>query len=335
MAKKDKKGKKDKKNKKDKKDKLKKSKQGDAKPSQIKTPDLQIAESGTAYADGTPLDRVQYLEAKLILKPDRFTSVQAFRDFGKIVERTAKKVGVGFIADEKAGLRPEVREITFGDTPDFRLYNNAFILRRRISYVDGFPVGDPEVVFKFRHPDEKKATALDVRPKIAGQYRIKFKAEALPLKDEVGGYRILYSHNCQFGLSQMHDADKASLATLVKVFPALAAIKKSDDEHISLVNGGIVEEVLLPLGQLDFGKGLVGKCDIGLWRTRGEHKSLVGEFAFQVKFDRREDVAEKQKKLAAQFYVTLQQDVKDWLALGVTKTGMVYRLHGNEPQSHE
>jgi len=101
------------------------------------------------------------------------------------------------------------------------------------------------------------------------------------------------------------------------------------------VNEGIVEEVLLPLGQIDFGKGLVGKCDIGLWRTRGEHKSLVGEFAFQVKFDRREDVSDKQKKLAAQFYVTLQLDVQDWLALGVTKTGMVYRLKGNEPQSHE
>ena len=117
-------------------------------------------------------------------------------------------------------------------------------------------MGDPEIVFKFRHPDEQKATALDVRPKIAGKYRIKFKAEALPLKDQVGGYRILYSHNCQFGLSQMHDADRTSMATLCKVFPALAAIKKSDDEKISLVNEGIVEEVLLPLGQLDFGKGV-------------------------------------------------------------------------------
>jgi len=286
------------------------------------------------YADGTPLDRVQYLEAKLILKPDNFTSVQAFRDFGKLVQRTAKKVGVGFIEDVEAGLRPQIREIIFGDTPDFRLYNNAFILRRRVSYVDGFPVGDPEVVFKFRHPDEKQATAVDVRPKSAGKYRIKFKAEVLPLKDQVGGYRILYSHNCQFGVSQVHEANR-SMATLVKVFPALAALKKSDEEQISLVNEGIVEEVLLPLGQLDFGKGLVGKCDIGLWRTRGEHKSLVGEFAFQVKFDRREDVAEKQKKLAAQFYVTLQRDVESWLALGVTKTGMVYRLKGNEPQSHE
>jgi hypothetical protein len=291
--------------------------------------------AASTYADGSQLDRVQYLEAKLILKPDRFDSVQSFRDFGQIVQRTAKKLGVGFIEDREAGLRPEIREIIFGDTPDFRLYNNAFILRRRVSYVDGFPVGDPEIVFKFRHPDEQTATALDVRPKIAGKYRIKFKAEALPLKDQLGGYRILYSHNCQFGLSQMHEADRTSMATLVRVFPALAAIKKSDDEKISLVNEGIVEEVLLPLGQLDFGRGVLAKCDIGLWRTRGEHKSLVGEFAFQVKFDRKESVAEKQKKLCAQFYINLQQEVKDWLALGVTKTGMVYRLKGNEPQSHE
>jgi len=294
------------------------------------------AAGAMTYVDGQPFDKVTYLEAKLILKPDRFTSVQDFRDFGKIVEKTAKKVGVGFIDDPKAGLRPEVREIVFGDTPDFRLYNNAFILRRRISYVDGFPVGDPEIVFKFRHPDERQATAMDVRPKIGGKYRIKFKVEALPLKDRIGGYRLLYSHNCQFGLSQVHKADRSSgLSALARVFPTLAVLKKSDDEKIGLVNEGIVEELLLPLGQLDFGKGQVGKCDIGLWRTRGEHKSLVGEFAFQVKFSSREEVSEKAKKRAVQFYLALQHDVKDWLALGVTKTGMVYRLKGNAPQSHE
>jgi hypothetical protein len=309
-----------------------------AKTSKITTtaqPSAPASSGLAAYADGTPLHHVQYLEAKLILKPDNFTSVESFRDFGKIVQRTAKKVGAGFIEDREANLRPEIREIIFFDTPDFRLYNNAHILRRRVSYVDGFPVGDPEIVFKFRHPDEQTAAAVDVRPHIAGKYRIKFKAEALPLKDQIGGYRILYSHNCQFGASQVHEGDRSSMATLVKVFPALATFKKSDEEHIALVNEGIVEEVLLPLGQLDFGQGVVANCDISLWRTRGEHKSLVGEFAFQVKFDRKEDVAEKQKKLVAQFYVTLQRDVESWLALGVTKTAMVYRLKGNGPQSHE
>ncbi len=287
------------------------------------------------YADGAPFDEITYLEAKLILKPDRFTSVDSFRQFGALVQRTAARTGVGFIPDPEASQRPEVREILFFDTPDFRLYNNAFILRRRVTYVDGFPAGDPEIVFKYRHPDEKAATAVDVRPKIAGKHRIKFKAEALPLKDQVGGYRLLYSHNAQFGLSQMHDADKLSMDTLLKALPALKALKTTDGERLGLVNGGIVEEVLLPLGQLDFGKGQVGKCDISLWRTRGEHLPLVGEFAFQGKFPSRASVAEKPKKLAAQFYIALQQDVKDWLALGVTKTAMVYRLKGNAPQSHE
>src|SRR5580692_1458559 len=92
-----------------------------------KQPGSPMVASGSAYADGAPLDRITYLEAKLILKPDRFTSVQAFRDFGKLVQHTAKLTGVGFIADAESGLRPQIREIVFGDTSDFRLYNNAFI----------------------------------------------------------------------------------------------------------------------------------------------------------------------------------------------------------------
>lgn len=291
--------------------------------------------SNATYVDGHALDEIQYLEAKLILKPDRFTSVESFRDFAKMVKRAAKETDVDFIADPQSGLRPDIREILFADTPDFRLYNNAFILRRRISYVDGFPVGDPEIVFKYRHPDQKVAAAVDVRPKIAGKYRIKFKAEALPLKDRIGSYRILYSHNCQFGLSQIHDADKTSLLTLTRVFPSLGALKHSADEHVTLVSEAIVEEVLLKLGELDFGKGQVGKCDVALWRTRGEHKPLVGEFAFQIKFERREDVHEKARKRAEQFFITLQQEAESWLSLGTTKTGMVYRLKGNAPQSHE
>ena len=300
-------------------------------------PDIPAAKgaSQASYSDGHPLDSIQYVEAKLILKPDRFVSAESLRDFGKLVQRSAKKVNVGFIAAPQAGLRPEIREILFGDTSDFRLYNSAFILRRRVSYVDGFPVGDPEVVFKFRHPDEQAAAAMDVRPKIAGKYQIKFKAEVLPLKDAIGGFRLLYSHNCQFGLSQIHEGNAMAMGMLARVFPALADLKTDDDEKISLVNEGIVEEVLLPLGQLDFGKGIVAKCDVSLWRTRGEHLSLVGEFAFQAKFDRADAVHQKTRKLMEQFYITLQRDVEDWISLGTTKTGMVYRLKGNAPQSHE
>ena len=54
-----------------------------------------------------------------------------------------------------------------------------------------------------------------------------------------------------------------------------------------------------------------------------------------MKFDRREDVHENAKKRAELYYLALQQAAKNWIALGCTKTGMVYRLKGNDPQSHE
>ena len=296
-----------------------------------------IANSDAAvpYSDGHPQDRVQYLEAKIILKPDRFVSVDSFREFGKIVERTAKNLGVDFIADPKASRRPDIREIVFMDTPDFSLYNNAFILRRRITYMDGFPVGDPEIVFKVRHPDEQLAAGLDVRPNIAGAYQIKFKAEILPLKEDVGGLRVLYSHNCGFGLSQMHEGDRLGMWTLSHIFPNVPLPKKSKDEQVVLVNEAIVEEVLLELGDLDFGKRVTAHCNVALWRTRGEHTPLVGEFAYQVKFNRGDEVHDKPRKLCEQFFISLQHAVKDWMSLGTTKTGMVYRLRGNPPQSHE
>jgi hypothetical protein len=36
-----------------------------------------------------------------------------------------------------------------------------------------------------------------------------------------------------------------------------------------------------------------------------------------------------------QFFIELQQSGRDWLSLGTTKTGLVYRLKGNRPQAHE
>jgi hypothetical protein len=55
--------------------------------------------------------------------------------------------------DDGLVLKPQTREVVFWDTCDFRLYNHAFILRRRIAYKDGFPTGEPEIVFKYRNPD--------------------------------------------------------------------------------------------------------------------------------------------------------------------------------------
>ena len=292
-------------------------------------------QSPVRYSDGHPLDDVHYLECKIILKPDRFMLRHGFVDFNKLARRAAEKSDVDLSTDHLEGQRPEIREVVFLDTADFRLYNNAFILRRRITYEDGFPVGDPEVVFKFRHPDMQKAAELDVRPRIPGVHRIKFKAETLPLKDKVGGMRVLYSHNVEFGLSQLKESDRAALSALVRLFPCLAPLKGSGSDVVELVNQTIVEEVLFDLGKLDFGKGVTAKSNAALWRQRGDHMPLVGEYAFQAKFDRKDELHPKVQRRCEEFFVNLQNIAHEWVSVGTTKTGVVYRLKGNPPHSHE
>src|SRR5262245_60657416 len=295
----------------------------------------RIAEPETGqYYDGSPLDDIQFLECKLILTTEQFTSVKGFQKYGKLVVRAAEECGVGFEISDAKNARPEIREVLFLDTRQFRLYNNAFILRRRIRYEDGFPVGEPEYVFKFRHPDHQTAATVDVRPNLPGNdYQIKFKAEALPLKDQLGGYRMLFSHNVQLGLSEMPQEE--SMVKLIVGFPALNVVKKHRNEHIEVVNHTIVEEVLQDLGVLDFGKGVTARSNVALWRTRGEHRPLVGEFSYQVKFKHGDEMHDKAQERCAKFFIRLQQLGHEWIYLGTTKTGMVYRLKGNPPQAHE
>ncbi|MFG1433074.1 hypothetical protein V5F44_18310 [Xanthobacter sp. V2C-8] len=287
------------------------------------------------YADGHPFDDVHYLEAKIILQGLRFTSLQSFFDFAKIVARVARQQGVDFDPRPAKGLRPQIREVLFLDTKNFSLYNNAFILRRRFTYEDGFPVGDPEIVFKFRHPDRDTAAALDVRPQVPGNYRIKFKEEILPLKNRLGGVRALFSHNVEFPYHPRGVADPTAPETLTRVFPALQQLLGGSGEHVELVNHTAVEEVLQQLGTLDFGKGMIAPCNVSVWRTRGEQFQLVGEFAYQVHYLRREDLSAKALQRSDAFFRALQDEARDWILLGTTKTAAVYRLKGNPPQSHE
>src|SRR5215813_6466850 len=258
------------------------------------------------YPDGMPLHEVRYLECKLILRPNHFTSRDSLFDFTKVMRRPAAKHKVGFSSEAFRDAPLQIREVLFLDTPDYRLYNSAFILRRRILYEDGFPAGDPEIVFKFRGPLLQPAAQMDVRPHIFGDYWIKFKAESLPLKDGLGGSRLLFSHNVQFPMSHIQEDNPTSLETLTRVFPPLRAIKSHPQEKVELVGETIVEEVLQDVGILDFGGGISARANVALWRVRGDHRPLIGEFAFQIKFKRSEELKEKALQRAEAFFVGLQ-----------------------------
>jgi hypothetical protein len=288
-----------------------------------------------AYADGVPYDDLNYLSFKLVLQPNRFTSRESLFNFGDVLIQPAKEHGVAFSTRGFRKKPLKIREVLFRDTKDFRLYNNAFILRRRIPYEDGFPIGDPEIVFKFRHPDIQQAAAIDVRPNIRGSHRVKFKGQAMPLKEQLGGIRMLFSHNVQFPRSEVGYGDALSVDAITEIFPVLSGVLKSSGEHLELVSDTIVEEVLQDIGRLDFGEGVEAKVDVGIWRTRGEHRPLIAEFAYQVRFKDRKELALAAMERAEAFFYALQFAAKDYIALKSTKTGLVYRLCGNPPKPHE
>ncbi len=292
------------------------------------------------YADGMPIHSPEYICCKLILRPNKFHSRESFFDFGKVFREPAKEHGVKYTTEGFIEQPVKIREVLFVDTDDFRLYNNAFILRRRIPYKDGFPIGEPEIVFKFRHPDLQMCAETDVRPNILGDHRVKFKVQALPLKEKLGGIRLLYSHNVQFprsavGIGPFGQEDTLDVDTMVRVFPVLARVKKQPGEKIKLVSDTIIEEVLQDIGMLDFGDGLTCKANVAIWRTRGEHRPLIGEFAYQFKFKDRSQLSPDALRRTEAFFIGLQYSAEDYINLGATKTATVYRLLGNPPKSHE
>ena len=69
------------------------------------------------YSDGHPLDEIHYLECKLILKPDRFTCVKDFHEYGNIVSQAASECNIGFLTKRALQLKPRIREVLFLDYP--------------------------------------------------------------------------------------------------------------------------------------------------------------------------------------------------------------------------
>ena len=278
-----------------------------------------------------PDDVIHYREYKILLKPDRFTSMEGFMDFWKSVHRTVKKFDLKVDVDDGA-FHSQVREVLFYDTPHFDLYNNHFILRKRTFYDEGWPRADHELTIKYRSPELKDAAAVDVRPMAAGHDEIKFKEELLLDRERLGGIRSVYSHGCVLTSPKLV-LDKG-IQDISSVFPVLGKIDVRPETSISLVNNVAVEEVQNTIGKIHFGHGYNGKTTIAIWRNRALEKA-VGRVAFQCKFDRLSDVHSSALSGSEEFYKQVQLDCADWIMLGTTKTAMVYGL-GNVPlRNHE
>jgi len=280
----------------------------------------------------TPHDDLHYREYKILLRPERFTSPQAFKDFWQVVRGVAKECEVRLEQADNAFVN-QVREVLFFDTPSYSLYNNHFIVRLRTLYHEGWPVGTPELTVKFRHPEFDRAAAVDVRPALAGETRIKFKEELLPLKDRLGEIRSIFSHNSILGLPR--ETMNFALENITHAFPAFRVVESQGAAPIALVNDMAVEEVQVNVGLAHFGHRYNGKTTIAVWRSRKLEQPVCGEFAFQCKFNKSEDLDADVLAKADRFHKAVQMKAADWVLLGTTKTAMVYGLGNQTVVNHE
>ena len=205
----------------------------------------------------------------LLWRIETYTGVKmkeiGFLEFWEDVRRSVKKLGLKVDIDQQ-GFHSQVREVLFYDTPDFDLYNNHFILRKRTFYDEGWPRADHELTLKYRNPDLKAAAKVDVRPRLGGQKEIKFKEELLLERDHLGGMRSVYSHGCVL-VSPKIELDRG-IENIAGAFPALQSVDIRPKAKIELVNSVAVEEVQNTIGFIHFDHHYKGKATIAIWRNR-------------------------------------------------------------------
>ncbi len=277
-------------------------------------------------------DPVTYREYKLLLRSEHFVKPTHFHKFWKLTRRAAQEVGIE-IRKRGKPMETHLREVLFFDTPKFRLYNHSFILRRRMFYKKGPPQTNHELTLKFRHHDREAAAAVDVRPLLPCIHTIKFKEEILMERDKVGAMRSIYSHGCE--LDTPNVILTQSFESIAQVFPALLQTGAKAQTLLSIVNGVAIDEVLVNFGEIDFGGKAAAKATLAIWRNRMAQKHLVGEYSYQIKFSDAAGFDGKPKERSDAFFLKLQEDAKDWLHVGTTKTAMVYGLGKTAVSNHE
>ncbi|MGH7985183.1 MAG: hypothetical protein ACREQX_02710 [Candidatus Binataceae bacterium] len=278
-------------------------------------------------------DTIQYREYKLLLKSSHFTKGAHFHKFWKITRHAAGALGVPLRKRGKE-METHLREVLFFDTPlHFRLYNSNFILRRRTFYKHGMPQPNHELTLKFRHPDRAVAEAVDVRPLLPCDNTVKFKEEVLLARDKIGGMRFVYSHGCE--LDTPNTILSQSFESILQVFPALQRTGAKIKTALAVVNDIAIEEVLVNMGELDFGGRMVAKATLAIWRNRVTQEHLLGEYSYQIKFPALETLRDKPRELSEAFFLKLQESAAEWIELGTTKTALVYSLGKTPIQNHE
>ena len=272
----------------------------------------------------TKLDkRITNREFKLLLKPRGLDRHHRITELQTEIHNLCEESGLVFTAPET--LNSGMRNIYFVDTLDNGLRRNKLILRVRESRKEAWTDDWCEVTFKCRSEDIDRAWALNPIPKTEIPFRIRFKEEILQ-DGPIGSIRRLYSHNAI--LDQVATIDRVptrKLSALLPIFPGLAELNLPFDQKLRIVGNAKnkVLEACVTLGSIAFSNQVHAHCEIAIWfHTVGE--PMIGElaFAYRVHKNNRKDI--ETHRLADDFFKKLQQFFAKDIALGTTKTAMMY-----------
>jgi hypothetical protein len=164
-------------------------------------------------------------------------------------------------------------------------------------------------------------------------YTIKFKEEILQLRDQVAGMRMLYANGCELDTPNVILTQRFEIIS--QVFPALQRVQSANPKAtMGLVNDVIVDETLVHLGEMDFDGKAQCKTSVAIWRNRSSGRDMIAEFGYQLKFEGLASLHHKARDLSEKFFKQIQLECADWVALGTTKTAMVYGM-GRKPVDHD
>jgi hypothetical protein len=277
-------------------------------------------------------EKIHYREYKLLLKPERFADEEGFHKFYKHAHHVAKQLDIQFEKSEKH--ESHVREVVFYDTPRFKLYNEGFILRKRTFFKHGHPEPNFELTIRFRHPDATVAASVDMRPLLPCIHTIKFKEEVLQLSDALGGMRTLYANGCELDTPNVILTQRFEIIS--QVFPALQRARTANPKAtLTLVNDVVVDETLVHLGELHFGGKTSCKASVAVWRNRATGRDMIAEFGYQLKFEGLPSLHRKPRELSEKLFKAIQLEASDSVALGTTKTALVYGTGHQQVKHHE
>jgi len=269
--------------------------------------------------------RITNREFKLLLQPDGLDRHSRVGQLQRAIHELCDDAGIVFSSPET--MVGGLRNVFFVDTSDGAFHRNKLILRVRESRSNIWLDDWCEVTFKCRSENIDRAWAYNPVPHSDLAHRIRFKEEIL--KDgAIGSIRRIYSHNSVLDTVPAELLAKQKLRQLAAVYPGLADVNLPLDKTAQMVGGrrNKILEACVTLGHIAFSESVLAHCEIAIW-FRAIGKPMVGElaFAYRVSKTNRRDVAAHQR--ADDFFRKLQAHFATQLAIGTTKTAMVYGSH--------